>query len=345
MTVDFDVIIVGAGPGGLSCAAVLAEHGQKVLVLERNRKIGPKVCAGGITWSGLLQHVPEKLIERAFPAQQIYSNYQHITIQADNPIIATVNREKLGAWMAGAAVKKGAVIETAAPVQEVTPGFVTVRLSTGQVKKLSCRHIVGADGANSLVRRCCNIKTNRSGPGINYQIDGYYDEMEWHLKEKFFKAGYGWIFPHRNTISIGAYTPNGGLSAAELKKNCLIWAKELGFNLQKESCRAALINYDYRGIAAQRDVWLIGDAAGLASGLTGEGMYPALVSGRAVAKKIIDPSYPANEVDHMRKKQRMHHTIIRIASSHKTAGKLLLELLIILLRVKVLDFHALEMAE
>ena len=61
-SISTDILIIGAGPGGLACAKVLAEQGRKVLVLERRQEIGPKVCAGGITWDGLIRLVPEELI-------------------------------------------------------------------------------------------------------------------------------------------------------------------------------------------------------------------------------------------------------------------------------------------
>jgi phytoene dehydrogenase-like protein len=38
--VDFDVIVIGAGVGGLTCGALLAQRGLKVLVAEKNRKVG-----------------------------------------------------------------------------------------------------------------------------------------------------------------------------------------------------------------------------------------------------------------------------------------------------------------
>jgi heterodisulfide reductase subunit A-like polyferredoxin len=44
-----DVLIVGAGPAGLSCAKALGDSNLNVLVLEKNKIVGPKVCAGGIT--------------------------------------------------------------------------------------------------------------------------------------------------------------------------------------------------------------------------------------------------------------------------------------------------------
>ena len=43
----YDVVIIGAGPAGLAAARYLAENKKSVLVLEKNKVIGPKVCGGG----------------------------------------------------------------------------------------------------------------------------------------------------------------------------------------------------------------------------------------------------------------------------------------------------------
>ena len=40
MVQKFDAIVVGAGLGGLTAAALLAGSGQRVLVLERNDAVG-----------------------------------------------------------------------------------------------------------------------------------------------------------------------------------------------------------------------------------------------------------------------------------------------------------------
>ncbi|WP_456473237.1 NAD(P)/FAD-dependent oxidoreductase, partial [Desulfolithobacter sp.] len=108
--------------------------------------------------------------------------------------------------------------------------------------------------------------------------------------------------------------------------------------------KAALISFDYRGYQFDR-TWLVGEAAGLASGLTGEGIYPAIVSGEAVARKIIDPAYPATEIASIVGKQRRHQAIIHLATASNTLNFLLMELSITLLRMKLLDFKALEMTE
>ena len=108
-----DVLIVGGGPGGLACAADLAAGGVRVLLAERKAKIGAKVCAGGITWNGLIRLVPEALIEAAFPEQHIVTGRQRAVVAEANPIVATVNRERLGQWMAQRAAAAGADLRTA----------------------------------------------------------------------------------------------------------------------------------------------------------------------------------------------------------------------------------------
>ena len=107
-----DVLVVGGGPGGLACATLLAQEGVRVVLVDRKSEIGPKVCAGGITWHGLIKLVPESLIERTFPEQIICSDRQRLVIGDKNPIIATVSRKVLGRWMAGKAQNAGVRILT-----------------------------------------------------------------------------------------------------------------------------------------------------------------------------------------------------------------------------------------
>lgn len=42
-----DVIVIGAGASGLMCAAIAAQRGRKVVVLERANKIGKKILMSG----------------------------------------------------------------------------------------------------------------------------------------------------------------------------------------------------------------------------------------------------------------------------------------------------------
>ena len=252
-----DILIIGAGPGGLACAKLLAEHGRKVIVLERNssERIGTKVCAGGITWDGLIGVVPEDLIERSFCDQYVFSNYQNVVVREKNPIIATINRKTLGKWMAKQAIRAGVEIIPDIRVSAIDGLRVTAITGSRETQHFNCSQLIGADGSTSMVRRSLGIAADNVGPGINYQLSGSCEKMEWHLNSKAFGYGYGWIFPHKETVSIGAYGPRANMSATQLKKNLIKWASKRGYNLQSKPCQAALINYDYRGHAFGSTWW------------------------------------------------------------------------------------------
>src|SRR5210317_2252640 len=164
---SFSVVIVGAGPGGLACARLLAEHGLDVLVLERNSVIGPKVCGGGITWDGLIKRVPEHLIDDAFRSQHIKSNYQQTVIQSPEPIVATIRRELLGQWMQQQAENAGAVIKTSCGVNRIEHDSVST--TSGDFKY---RYLIGADGSSSIVRRYLGLGSENVGVGIHFQVPG-----------------------------------------------------------------------------------------------------------------------------------------------------------------------------
>ncbi|MEK6198549.1 MAG: NAD(P)/FAD-dependent oxidoreductase [Desulfobacterales bacterium] len=336
---SFSVVIVGAGPGGLACARLLAEHGLDVLVLERNSVIGPKVCGGGITWDGLIKRVPEHLIDGAFPSQHIRSNYQQTIIQSSDPIVATIRRDVLGKWMCQQAENAGAVIKTSCPVNRIDSDSV----STNQ-GKFGYRYLVGADGSSSIVRKYLRLTTEKVGVGIHFLVPDNFEKMEWHLNNRLFNNGYGWIFPYQDMVSVGIYGVKPYNNPKKMLANLRQWAKQQKISLDGLKPRAGLINFDYKGWRFSNKM-LIGDAAGLASGLTGEGMYSAFVSGEAAARVILDPEYDYHDLQQLIKKQQKHQRIVEFSAKNKLLNITLMETLILALRTGLIPFSMLEMAD
>ncbi|MCX5864266.1 MAG: NAD(P)/FAD-dependent oxidoreductase [Deltaproteobacteria bacterium] len=334
----FHTVIVGGGPGGLACATLLALQGQEVLVLERNREIGPKVCAGGIPAAAQDLGFPEALWERSFTRQQINSNWQHTVIQDEKPIIRTVDRGRLGRWMAERAVTAGVTIATNSLVLKINEDKVVTRGD----EEFGYDFLVGADGSSSLVRRQMGIPTEKMGVGINYQIAGDFPEMQWHLNTDLFGNGYAWIFPHQDTASIGVYARRSTSKPGMLLNSLHRWAADHGHELKSRQPQAALINFDFRGWRFNNR-FLIGDAAGLASGLTGEGIYSAIVSGEETARTILDSGYESKKMAQLIKKHQQHAGLLELASGGKLTGKLILESMVFCLRTGLIPFSALEM--
>lgn len=341
---NYDVIIIGAGPSGLACARVTAAHGLKTLVVERKETVGRKVCAGGITWNGLLKKVPIDISERHFSEQRIFTRCQSIRVSAPTPIIATVNREKLGREMAKTAMQAGAEIRLGCQVTSIDRnGIHCTRKGSGIPDHYSCTHLVGADGSSSLVRRSLGLPVTATGIGITYQIPGDYPEMEWHLDSSLFANGYAWVFPHKDSASIGAYVDARIMKASRLKASLLQWGEQRGYPLRHNQPSAELINFDFRGWRFA-NTFLVGDAAGLASGLTGEGIYPAIVSGETVGEYIADRQCDLTALQNLIKNHRMHARMVSLTGRNSLLATFFAECIVFCLRKKLLDFSAVEMA-
>ncbi len=341
---SFDVIIVGAGPGGLACAEITASQGLRTLVLERKKDLGKKVCAGGITWNGLIKKVPKDISERQFNEQFIFSRCQKACISSPTPIIATVNREKLGRQMGDKALQAGAKIYLNCQAVSINGNELTYFNKTTQ--KAECQafgYLVGADGSSSMVRRHLGIPTKNIGIGINYQLPGSFPDMEWHLDSGLFKSGYSWVFPHKETVSVGAYVDARVMKAKKLKENLMKWSSKWGYPLTDHKGAAEYINYDYRGHRF-KNIFLVGDAAGLASGLTGEGIYPAIISGETVARCITTPGFSPLELQKMIKNHVRHRKMVSILGINQLSSFLLAELVTFGLKKKLINFSVAEMA-
>ncbi|OQX19513.1 MAG: hypothetical protein BWK76_04245 [Desulfobulbaceae bacterium A2] len=342
----FEAIIVGAGPGGLACARILAAGGCRVLVLEHGRDIGAKVCAGGVTWDGLIQRIPESLFEAVFSRQDVFTPWQQVVVREKIPMVATVDRRRLGRWMADQAIAAGAELRLGTVVSAVEGRVLSLRRGDGITRLLSCDHLVGADGSASLVRRSLGLSSRRLGVGIHAQLPGQFPQMEWHLDPRLFGSGYAWVFPHRDTASVGAYGLRAAMDPLRLQRAFGHWAGGRNIDLTAAPLRAALVNCDYQGHHFG-NTWLVGDAAGLASGLTGEGIFPALLSGEVVAETILG-SPQAEDVTRrlagLVRRQRLHHRVQDYAREGGYGARLLLEGLVLMLRLRLLRFSALEMA-
>ncbi|MFA5141648.1 MAG: NAD(P)/FAD-dependent oxidoreductase [Candidatus Woesearchaeota archaeon] len=305
----YDVVIVGAGPGGLRCAEVLAKSKRSVLVLEKNKTIGKKICAAGVTLKAIRYGIPNSLFEKEFDRFRFYHKSRYIEIKENKIIVATLSREKLGKWQMSKVKKNGAKIIMSSRVTEVNKDNVIVN-----GKKIYFNHLVGADGVGSIVRRYLKLSNDKMHLCMQYLIKGEFKNLELHYNSKITKAGYTWVFPHKGYASIGCGFHPKSDDMIKVKKRFNDWCKRIGIHYEESKLESMPILYDYQGYKFGNK-YLIGEAAGLAYGLTGEGIYSAMASGEDIANIILDKNYAPKFIPDILRKKRYQEIVVWLLST------------------------------
>jgi len=296
---NYDVVIVGAGPAGLRCAEILSKSKLSVLLLEKNPVFGDKVCAGGITRKGFeLLNIPDKVIEHKVDEVIMYSRHYHNHKYLPVPVMYTVDRRLFADWQVqrinGGKVK----IEKNARVTKINKN----RLTVNGDEEIAFEYLVGADGPNSFVRKYLKIPVEKVLASVQYIIPATNVKscLKMYLDAKYFHSWYAWSFPHKNSVAVGACCNPKYLSGKQLKTNFHNWLNERGYDISKAKYESYPISYDYRGLQFG-NIFLTGEAAGLASGFTGEGIYQSLVSGEEVANLILHKNYRSENFQYILK--------------------------------------------
>ncbi len=325
-----DVVIIGAGPAGLETAKILAAAGKKVIVLEKSRFLGHKLCANGLTRKDLRDFpVPASIIEKEYASIQLSYGKKTVPLELDEPWLWTMNRQRFAQWQLKKAQEAGATVRLATSVVQIGKNYL--KLTDG--KRIDFQDLVGADGSNSLVRRFLKLKTQKIGVALQYHIPSQAARpLEVFCDLKNFGPHYAWIFPHEGYLAVGTGADSTFIPLDRLRQNFQKWCGQRGIDFEHYTLHAHPINYDYRGMVFDH-IFLVGDAAGLASGLTGEGIYPALVSAGEVARKILDPGYKMEKIDQLLATKYLGEKILRYYAKSRAITALLFSLGFFWLRI------------
>ncbi|MFQ6136285.1 MAG: NAD(P)/FAD-dependent oxidoreductase [Candidatus Hydrothermarchaeales archaeon] len=301
---DYDVVVVGAGPGGSMAAKHLAKEGVDVLLVEKRPEIGTPVrCGEGTGINGLKEHGIE--IKKEFIANEING---YCLFSPDGSKVEMPSKESNAYILERRIFDKCLAIEAAKNGAEVrVRTYATgLRKENGAVKGVRLKHfneeyevgcdvVVGADGVEGKVGRWAGINTrtrlDQMTSNVQFEMVGIEldapHSMEFHFGHKVAPGGYAWVFPKGKDVA------NVGLGVRGVEKTALEYLNE--FIESKENLRnGSVIEINTGGVPVQgpidksvgSGVVLVGDSARQVDPLTGGGIYNAMHCG-VIAGEVI----------------------------------------------------------
>jgi geranylgeranyl reductase family protein len=315
-----DVAIVGAGPAGAWAARRLAASGARVVLIDPSHP-REKPCGGGITGRAL-GRVRAALGEPPLPAITV-SEARFTDPRGGAPAVVALggnaedspllvaSREAFDGRLVRAAVDAGAMLVQARAL-DVSRDAHRFRIATG-AGPLSAAFLIGADGANSLVRRRLSRPLARDQISIatGFFVHGAVSNAIT-LEFSADPPGYLWSFPRPTHLAVGICAQaDAGAGPARLRIRAAEWIRSArlapGAALQPYAWPIPSLTVEglARNAVSGPGWCLVGDAAGLVDPITREGIFFALESAELAAAAFaaggaVDRTYACGVADVIR---------------------------------------------
>lgn len=295
MKPSYDVIVVGAGPAGLTAARSAASAGASVLVLEKDRDVGyPVRCAEAVSHEGLVQFIepdPRWISATVTKFRLVAPNGKSVVPRLDGTGYV-LERRIFDYELAKIAARCGAEIVTKAYVYDLLrtdKGVEGVRVLV-QDRKLDVRSsvVIAADGVESRAGKWAGIDTTCSIGDMEscaqVTIGGIQpeeDTLELLFGDAVAPGGYLWVFPKGNgTANVGL-----GISVERAKKKSAV--RYLEEFLERRYPGSAILTRIAAGVPCAQTlptivkdgVMLVGDAAHQVNPVSGGGIISGMIGG------------------------------------------------------------------
>ena len=301
----YDAIVVGGGPGGSTTAWRLAQAGVRTLVLDAAVFPRVKICAGWVTPAALadVEIDPEaypRTIQPFTACRLEFAGARHET-RWQRPASYGILRREFDHYLLERAAKTGADVRCGVRVGEVSVTGEAARVVTAQ-GEFQAPVVIGAGGHNCPVARALGRISTREEvvvaqesetqltPAQMAGLAPFMDAPELYVEPDL--RGYGWYFPKRDWVNIGVGCTGGSDGSLPQRREALVQALRTSGRLPANLPIAPFKGHAYvvrrqapRHIIGPR-FCLVGDAAGLARDLSGEGIGPAIRSGRLAAEAV-----------------------------------------------------------
>jgi geranylgeranyl reductase family protein len=298
-----EVIIVGAGPAGIAAAIRMSQLGMACLVLEKSEGPRVKQCGGAVSPYAVRIYSKLGFSEEYFQTHGYATNHGWIHASGIELHGQTTNgkrgflveRRQLDWDFQQHATSQHSVrIEYGAEVLgiQINGGSVQAEARKNKhIESYSCRFLIAADGAASVIRTRLSGRKIRprdmilTSSGVLESDAEYLPVIRFHEDHM---PSYSWIFPYtkgRVNVGIGIYADVYGNARNRASVEALIG------RMQPPDYQGKLSKWIINTNALEnrvfgRRVFLAGDAGGFADAFTGEGISFALRSGIAAANTI-----------------------------------------------------------
>lgn len=304
----YDVVVIGAGPGGATASRYLAKLGLDVCMIDKDTFPRDKPCGGGFSRTIIDDFVYLK--PRALDFMKgiarvgvLHSPNRQIVLEGriDMAVALRIDFDNV---LFEEAVSMGALplTGTRAKNVKILEDNVIVELTGG--KSVQGKVVIGADGVTSMVAR--KTQLNQRWPSSSITacrvcevptstkdiFDRYTEDLRYHFFTNLGgQPGYGWIFPKQETINIGLGIV--GTHASGLPKmfdafvQFLIKRNLLPRKSDISAAKGGLVPTagPIKQTVTDRCV-LLGDSAGHVSPLTGGGISYAMRAARHAAHVV-----------------------------------------------------------
>jgi len=302
---NFDVAVVGAGPAGCTAALALAKAGKSVVLLEKARLPRYKTCGGGVLARAfkLLPPGAESVVEGRFNSVALHfaGTGMNFVATRPQPMVYLTMRADLDCLLARAAQTAGVQLVESCPVKRVEIRGDAVEIFSER-QSYRAQFVVAADGVHSTVAKAAGWpELPALAPALEHEIclsDEDFARFSQMPRFDFntIDAGYAWVFPKRNHLSVGILSTHR--VCTDLPAKLAEYLQGVGITrIQKTERHGYLIPLaPRRGPLARGRVLLAGDAAGLVDPVTAEGISHALLSGQLAAQALIETCMDVTKV-------------------------------------------------
>ena len=304
---DYDVVVVGAGFAGLACARRAAERGLSVLVLERQSEPGERIHTTGILVKEAWEEwaAPASLVRRIQRVRVYDPSHRFVELERHSYFFMATDTAGLLRHLVDETLRSGAEIRFGAPYEGVAstvpPGpmrgstrdSIPLTLAgSGAASGVTCRFLVGADGARSGVAESFGLDRNRRLlKGVEWEYeprDGDGDCLHCFIDPECAPGYIGWVVPGVGATQVGLALHRdrrADMRRFSAKIDGLFGLS--GRRVLEKRGGVIPIGGLLRNFHADR-VLLVGDAAGMVSPLTAGGIHQAYRFGKLAADAIAD---------------------------------------------------------